>query len=41
MELIKKIIKWITGDRRLKQDRRNHIMVGYKKSNRREEERRN
>jgi hypothetical protein len=40
MGLIEKIIKWITGDRRFKSDRRNHIMIGYKKSNRREEGRR-
>lgn len=37
---IEKFIKWITRDRRLKSDRRNHIMLGYKKPNRRRKERR-
>jgi len=40
MNIIKKFTKWITGDRRLKPGRRNHIMTGYKKPNRREKVRR-
>ena len=40
MGLIEKFTKWFTGDRRFKSDRRNHIMIGYKKVNRREKERR-
>ena len=40
MKIIEKFIKWITRDRRLKSDRRNHIMLGYKKPNRRGKERR-
>jgi len=38
--LIEKFTKWITGDKRFNSDRRKHIMIGYKKSNRREKERR-
>ena len=40
MNIIEKFTKWITGDRRLESERRNHIMIGYKKSNRREKVRR-
>ena len=40
LDSIGRITKWIIGDRRLKSDRRNHIMLGYKKPNRRRKERR-
>lgn len=40
MNIIKRITKWITGDRRFKSDQRNNKKIKYEKPNRRKKERR-